>query len=196
MRKLIVVLFVFCFAFEAQAMNMFQAMRICGSSGAASCASGAEDQSQKTSDSTSSIAAGRLLGQGFQVTSNGNIYSIQFYIDSFTSTGDVTFTLRYGSNINLGTYFKEVTKVVAAGSWSAGYVEFVIQDTVNAVAAGTQYYMAVKSAGASGTINAMFKTTASSYASGVKYSTTAADWDLTGHNDDTHDFRFIINVCN
>ena len=158
------------------------------------CTSGAADQS---GGSAASQSVNTLRGQSFQFTSDSYLYSI--VLDYYATSGATdNLTLCVGSAENMGAdgtcanaiVCKTQEFTVGAGT---GTLTFVFADKVNKFTASTQYYMVLRSADAIG-IGWSYNTSGG-YANGRKYSTTATDCNLTGHEDSSEDFSFTVNVC-
>lgn len=155
--------------------------------------SGTVDQTYTTTYATVGMPT-NFIGQSFQVSTTGYLRAIVVRgIGNGTGTG--TFTLRYGNNIDLTTYWGEVQLVNESIEQSeAKTLTFTISDTTHQVSAGNTYYFAVSEASGEASLQA-YMSGSSGYSSGTGYySADANKWDLTGH-DETGDLSFDVLLC-
>lgn len=192
MKRLLTILFILFWAPISYAGTVTY-IAGCKAPTIASCSSGTVDQTHTTTYVTVEMPS-NFIGQSFQVSTTGYIRAIVVRgIGNGTGTG--TFTLRYGNNIDLTTYWGEVQLVNESIEQSeAKTLTFTISDTTHQVSAGNTYYFAVSEA-AGGTAFQAYISASSGYSSGTGYwSADANKWDLTGH-DDAGDLSFDVLLC-
>jgi hypothetical protein len=166
-----------------------------GVSAAAACSSGTVDASQTGGSSTITTT---LFGQSFTVSSdNSYLYSIivRFYCNTSETCTDTSFTLRYGNAENMSSSYWGTASTTISGLKHTNSVdyEFVVQDTTNVMNTGNTYYFVLVKT--SGTQVLGYGNSSGGYAGGQQYSTSATDYNLTGHEDPSNDLTFTVKVC-
>lgn len=169
----------------------------CGTGGtaAAACSSGTADASQATGNSTVTTT---LLGQSFTVSAdNSYLYSITvaFYCNTGGTCADTSFTIRYGNALDMSSsYWGTASTTISGLAYHATTTyEFVFQDTTNVMNTGNTYYFVLVKT--SGTQVYGLGNSSGGYAGGQQYSTSAVDYNLTGHEDAGNDLTFTVKVC-
>lgn len=197
MKKLILLLLLIPSLAWGQVSTSGVSLSGCSSGGAsaAACSSGTADASQEVGNSTITTT---LLGQSFTVSSdNSYLYSIivRFYCNTSGTCTDTSFTLRYGNAENMSSSYWGTASTTISGLTYTNSVdyEFVVQDTTNVMNTGNTYYFVLVKT--SGTQVVGSSNSSGGYAGGQQYSTSATDYNLTGHEDASRDLVFTVKVC-
>jgi hypothetical protein len=195
MKKLTTILCALCLlgvAWWAQARTV---MVVSGGGVAAApaCAAGTvnayADTSALSGDGNSNITNDLIyaIGQSFQVSSEGTVYSILIYIGYSTGTNNVTMRLGTSTNLSDGNYLVEKTISVTSTGWK----EFVF-DTHPSIAASTTYYFGVT---ASGTDEYWARhDTSGDYTHGISLYGYGTTWLI--NNDGGKQMLFQVKLCN
>jgi hypothetical protein len=197
MKKLIISLLILLFAplcWAGSVTDMHKSVIAARNVASGGCASGTVDSSSDFIDHTPGDSNGNLystsvVGQSFQVSENGNIYSVVIYVSAATGTANIT--IRWGPSSDLtdatGTYYDEVT---VSNISSADDYEFILPNH-DAITASTTYYIGFMAS--TNTTLYIRRDADDGYAGGAYYY-SAAGWDMATTVGSV-DCLFAVKLC-
>lgn len=164
---------------------------IAGQTVASGCASGTVDSdadylSHTNFDASDALHLTEARGTSFQVSENGNIYSISVYISAHTVNG--TITVRWGPDADLtSTYYDEATSDTITG---ISDIEVVMPDH-DSITASTTYYIGVVKD--SGTMSIGRDDPTANYPNG-NFRQADSGWNMNNDHT-TYDIIFNVKLC-
>lgn len=150
-------------------------------------------QGVTSGESTANVNYTTQWGQSWTIPSGGGgvLKAVTFRTTQTTPAGGIV--CRVGTSA--GQLNMSSSYVSGIGNFPSGTSgEFTIPITSGpTVVVGDVWYVVCQSDNSSSFRGLSYLST-NPYSGGQKYSTTARDWDLTGHQDSTHDFYFKYTV--
>jgi hypothetical protein len=153
----------------------------------------------QTTDYRVAVSSLNQIGQSFQVSTGGVLYSVKLYLygNNLEPAESGTLTIRVDDDIDLSADYLDSGSITmddtdAVDTW----YEIVMDGGDQTLSTSTTYYFAVDwtEAGSDSMQWEWHDNNETCHADGVSYSTGATDWDLTGHSE-AADLNFQVMIC-